>query len=66
MQYFVLTAVFQRLAMTQKPKTKNSDRRKTKLQLSRIKQVRGLQIVLAPRDYIRAVNATVVAIVKSK
>ena len=28
--------------------------------------IRGLQIVLAPRDYIRAVNATVVAIVKSK
>jgi Cys-tRNA(Pro)/Cys-tRNA(Cys) deacylase len=28
--------------------------------------IRGLQILLAPRDYIRAVNATVVAIVKSK
>lgn len=28
--------------------------------------IRGLQILLAPEDYIRAVNATVVAITKSK
>ena len=28
--------------------------------------IRGLQILLAPRDYIRAVNATVVAIVKAR